>query len=89
MRDFNVVTNFIFGVVGYFFNKSCQQGAATTVYCAVSKDLNKIGGKYFEDCNEGVPIEFAKNSENMKKLFDLSEKITKLSYDDILNEKKE
>jgi NAD(P)-dependent dehydrogenase (short-subunit alcohol dehydrogenase family) len=30
--------------------KSPQQGAATTVWAATSKDLNGMGGKYLEDC---------------------------------------
>lgn len=32
------------------FTKSLQQGAATTVYCAVSNDLRNVGGEYFNNC---------------------------------------
>lgn len=31
--------------------KTIQQGAATTVWCAVNDKLNNIGGVYCEDCN--------------------------------------
>lgn len=31
--------------------KTIQQGAATTVWCAVSPQLNEIGGVYCENCN--------------------------------------
>lgn len=30
--------------------KTLEQGAATIVWAAVSKDLEKIGGKYLENC---------------------------------------
>ncbi|KAF2111960.1 hypothetical protein BDV96DRAFT_580927 [Lophiotrema nucula] len=32
--------------------KNLEQGAATTVYAAISKDWEGKGGKYFEDCEE-------------------------------------
>ncbi|KAK7115495.1 WW domain-containing oxidoreductase-like [Littorina saxatilis] len=32
------------------FTKSMQQGAATTVYCAVAKELEGVGGLYFNSC---------------------------------------
>lgn len=32
--------------------KSVPQGAATSVLCAVSKELEGMGGKYFDDCEE-------------------------------------
>lgn len=31
--------------------KTIQQGAATIVWCAVSKDLDGMGGVYCEDCD--------------------------------------
>ena len=34
------------------YMKSVSQGAATSVHCAVSKDLEGKGGRYFEDCEE-------------------------------------
>jgi len=31
--------------------KNAQQGAATTIWCATSPDLDGIGGAYCEDCD--------------------------------------
>jgi NAD(P)-dependent dehydrogenase (short-subunit alcohol dehydrogenase family) len=39
--------------------KSPQQGAATGVLLATSAALDGIGGRYFEDCNEAVPVDDA------------------------------
>lgn len=34
--------------------KTIQQGAATSVWCATSKSLNRIGGVYCEDCDVAI-----------------------------------
>jgi NAD(P)-dependent dehydrogenase (short-subunit alcohol dehydrogenase family) len=36
--------------------KTPQQGAATSVLLATSPQLEGIGGRYFEDCNEAIPV---------------------------------
>ncbi len=36
--------------------KSVEQGAATSVLLAASPLLEGVGGRYFEDCNEAVPV---------------------------------
>jgi hypothetical protein len=36
--------------------KSPQQGAETSVLLATSPQLDGIGGRYFEDCNEAIPV---------------------------------
>ena len=62
--------------------KSPQQGAATSVLVAASPLLDRIGGRYFEDCNEAVTVSrrsdytgvarYAVNAENAKRLWDTS-----------------
>ena len=36
--------------------KTLEQGAATTVWCAVSGQLDALGGVYCEDCNVARPV---------------------------------
>ncbi|MFI6620602.1 hypothetical protein [Streptomyces sp. NPDC050528] len=36
--------------------KSPQQGAETSVPLATTPQLEGIGGRHFEDCNEAVPV---------------------------------
>ncbi|XP_013912272.1 PREDICTED: WW domain-containing oxidoreductase, partial [Thamnophis sirtalis] len=43
------------------FTKSLQQGAATTVYCAVAAELEGLGGMYFNNCCRCVPSQQAQN----------------------------
>lgn len=63
--------------------KSVTQGAATTVWAAVDKDLEGKGGKYLEDAHITEPTNgafsghgpHAYDSEAAKKLWDYSEKV--------------
>jgi len=69
--------------------KTVEQGAATTVWCAVSRQLDGLGGVYCEDCNvsEAVPADsqefrgvrpWATDPVLAERLWTLSEEITGL-----------
>ncbi|XP_041375570.1 WW domain-containing oxidoreductase-like [Gigantopelta aegis] len=57
------------------FTKSMQQGAATTVYCATSQQLEGLGGMYFNNCCRCKPSDAAHDSKLATTLWDLSETI--------------
>lgn len=72
--------------------KSIPQGAATTVWCATSPLLDNIGGVYCED-NDIAPLSnnmdsagsygvepYSLDETNAKKIWDLSEKMTGISF---------
>jgi len=69
--------------------KTPEQGAATTVWCAVSRQLDGLGGVYCEDCNVAVPVAadsqethgvrpWATDPALAERLWTLSEEITGL-----------
>lgn len=65
--------------------RSPAQCAATTTWLATSPDLEKIGGRYFEECAEAEPFrpdlvmagvhDYALSPENASRMWDLSEKL--------------
>jgi len=69
---------------GQFTFKTTEQGAATSVLLASSPQLEGIGGRYFEDCNEAEPADpsdeapssgvaaYALDPENARRLWELS-----------------
>ncbi len=59
--------------------KSAKQGAQTSIYCAVSPDLNETTGCYFADCKIEKLLPHASNQEDAQKLWALSEKLIELS----------
>ena len=71
--------------------KTIPQGAATTVWCATSAQLDNIGGVYCEDADiAGLADEnsigtygverYSLDEENAKRLWDLSEQMTGISF---------
>ena len=73
---------------GGFGLKTREQGAATSVLVGTSHQLDQIGGRYFEDCNQAptLPADFspetasgvapyALDPENAARLWELSERL--------------
>jgi hypothetical protein len=42
---------------GQFKLKTLEQGAATSLVAAIAPELAGVGGRYFEDCNEALPVD--------------------------------
>lgn len=60
--------------------KTPQQGAQTTIYCAVAEELKGVSGRYFEDCQEKELVkDFMKDRETEEKLWQLSMEMVGLS----------
>jgi len=70
--------------------KTIEQGAATTVLVATSPQLNGIGGRYFEDCNQSHVIDpdtsntstsgvarYALDPDNANRLWEISVELTR------------
>ncbi|XP_056595588.1 WW domain-containing oxidoreductase [Triplophysa dalaica] len=57
------------------FTKSMQQGAATTVYCAVAPELEGLGGMYFNNCFRCLPSPQAQDPTAALSLWELSERL--------------
>lgn len=52
-----------------------QQGAATTVYCAVAPELEGLGGMYFNNCFRCLPSIQAQDQSSSASLWELSERL--------------
>lgn len=52
-----------------------QQGAATTVYCAVAPELEGLGGMYFNNCFRCLPSPQAEDQVTAASLWELSERL--------------
>ena len=52
-----------------------QQGAATTVYCAVAPELEGLGGMYFNSCCRCLPSAEAQSEDTARALWALSERL--------------
>ncbi|KAG8012578.1 WW domain-containing oxidoreductase, partial [Nibea albiflora] len=52
-----------------------QQGAATTVYCAIAPELEGLGGMYFNNCFRCLPSIQAQDQSSAASLWELSERL--------------
>ncbi|XP_067262846.1 retinol dehydrogenase 11 [Chanodichthys erythropterus] len=66
-------------VVMFMFFISCEAGAQTVVYCAVSDEVLPHNGGYFSDCRPAPLRAFARDSGVAKKLWEASERLVKLA----------
>ena len=73
------VSSFLMEPVKWYFCKTPEQGAQTTIYCAVSEEMEGVSGKYLADCAIKEPSKPAQDDEMAKKLWDLSEELVGLN----------
>uniref|UniRef100_A0A8C8S4B1 Retinol dehydrogenase 11 n=1 Tax=Pelusios castaneus TaxID=367368 RepID=A0A8C8S4B1_9SAUR len=79
MRHFNWLLRLLFGIAGIFF-MSAEEGAVSTIYCAVSEEAADITGKYFDsDCVLVLPSAAARDPGLARKLWEESERLTGLA----------
>ncbi|KAI5100392.1 WW domain-containing oxidoreductase [Silurus meridionalis] len=57
-----------------------QQGAATTVYCAVAPELEGLGGMYFNNCFRCVPSTQSQDQSSALSLWELSERLSQATW---------
>lgn len=60
------------------FHKDAKAGAQTTITVAVDPDLEKVSGKYFDNCRVRQESALARNDELAEWLWDISEKLTEI-----------
>uniref|UniRef100_A0A8C3IK13 Uncharacterized protein n=1 Tax=Chrysemys picta bellii TaxID=8478 RepID=A0A8C3IK13_CHRPI len=62
------------------FGGSAEEGATSTIYCAVSEEVADITGKYFDsDCRLVLPCAAARDPGLERKLWEESERLTGLT----------
>lgn len=66
-------------VIMWMFFVSCEIGAQTVIYCAVSDEAAKHSGGYFVDCRPATLRPFARDAGVAKKLWEASERLVKLA----------
>ncbi|KAF5281072.1 hypothetical protein FQR65_LT14868 [Abscondita terminalis] len=60
------------------FMKTPEQGAQTTIHCAVDENAGKETGLYYSECQIQEPVSKAKSVEDAEKLWELSLKFVNL-----------
>lgn len=61
--------------IRWYFWKTPRQGAQTNLYCCIQDKEKLQGGAYYADCKEAKTSKEALNSDDWKKLWEMSEKL--------------
>ncbi|XP_006640365.2 retinol dehydrogenase 14 [Lepisosteus oculatus] len=75
---FSILFRIVMQVIMYMFFVSCEVGAQTVIYCAVSDDVLQYSGSFFSDCQPTPLRPFARDAGVAKKLWEASERMVKL-----------
>uniref|UniRef100_A0A8C5U2L9 Uncharacterized protein n=1 Tax=Malurus cyaneus samueli TaxID=2593467 RepID=A0A8C5U2L9_9PASS len=82
MRHFSCTVRVVFSLFRPFM-KSAEQGAASTIFCAVSEEAEGISGKYFDsNCRLSLPSAAARDTALARKLWEASERLAGLTKQD-------
>lgn len=69
----NSIAARLLGAVAKPFTKSLAQGAATSVYCATAPALERVGGRYYNNCAEEKASRGARDEDAAARLWDLTQ----------------
>ncbi|XP_052749261.1 retinol dehydrogenase 11-like [Galleria mellonella] len=61
------------------FAKSRWEGAQTTIYLAVSPEVEGVSGYYYSDCQQASTSKLAQDKDLARKLWEVSERLVKLN----------
>ena len=78
-RHFPPVLQTVFSILLTPIVKTAKQGAQTTIYLAVSEDVEGVSGLYFQDCAITEPSEPAQDENMARKLWDVSQTLVGLN----------
>ncbi|XP_026163797.1 retinol dehydrogenase 12 [Mastacembelus armatus] len=77
LRHYPLMVRCIFNFIGFLFFKSPEEGAVSSIYCAVAEDTEGITGKYFDsDCSLVLPSPLARDPALAAKDFEMCERLT-------------
>ncbi|CAH0725166.1 unnamed protein product, partial [Brenthis ino] len=76
-----IIFNLVSKIIRFLF-LSNWEAAQTTIYLAVSPELQKVSGRYYSNCREQKPSKLSQDLEIAGKLWKESEKLTKYTPND-------
>ncbi|XP_040275388.1 retinol dehydrogenase 14-like isoform X2 [Bufo bufo] len=80
MRNYPFLLRFIFNIIGFFFFKNAEEGAASAIYSSVSEEAEGLTGKFIDsDCTIVPPSKKTRDPAVNRKLWEACESATNLN----------
>jgi len=74
----SILSSALFYPLAWYFWKTREQGAQTTVHCTVSEEMEGVSGKYLRDCHIVEESKEAQDDDAAKRLWEMSMKLVGL-----------
>ena len=78
LQRHSTLAKFVTPLVGWYVYKTPEQGAQTSIHCAVSEEMEGVSGKYLRDCHIVEESKGAQDDDAAKKLWEISVKLVGL-----------
>ena len=79
LQAYPIVNAVLRNISGIIF-KTLEEGAQTSLHCAIQEGLEEHSGDYFENCDVVTPSLMARDAALARALWDKSEEMTKVKY---------
>ena len=79
MRHSSLLT-FFYPIMSRIYFKTPEEGAQTSVHCAVQEGLESLSGEYFADCARLKSAKMSYDVDKAKELWEVSEKLSGVKY---------
>ena len=79
MRHSSLLT-FFYPIMARIYYKTPEEGAQTSVHCAVQEGLESLSGEYFADCARLKSAKMSYDVDKAKELWEVSEKLSGVKY---------
>ena len=78
LQRHSILSNPLLYPLRWYMFKTAEQGAQTSIYCAVSEEMEGVSGKYLRDCHIVEESKGAQDDDVAKKLWEISVKMVGL-----------
>jgi len=72
LQRHSILSSTLVAPLRWYLFKDAEQGAQTSIYCAVAEEMEGVSGKYLADCAFKKECKGAQDDDAAKKLWDLS-----------------
>ena len=76
----NKLLLFLSPLLSRIYFKTPEDGAQTSIHCAVQEDLESLSGEYFADCARSKSHKWSYDVDKAKKLWAISEQLSGVTY---------
>uniref|UniRef100_A0A1Y1LD96 Retinol dehydrogenase 11 n=2 Tax=Photinus pyralis TaxID=7054 RepID=A0A1Y1LD96_PHOPY len=80
LRDTNTLVKCLYQILSFLTLKTVEEGAQTSIYVSLSREIENVSGEYFVNCGIGYMPRLARDENLAKRVWNLSEQLVMKNY---------